>query len=134
VRFLTSFPAADDERRIANAQTVLWLACFGPILIFAFFSMEIVFGHPEQLASFGFDALHTVIDATWLALYGVAAYLVGKRRAAGALLGLALFGRTAVTGIVEHRALSLNVAYAILGIALILRTRRVFYPVSARRP
>jgi hypothetical protein len=104
---------------------VLWLACFGPLLVFAFFSMEIVFGHPDRLADFGTDPAEVAVNAMWLALYGVAAYLIGKRRLVGGLLGVALFGRTVVMGIVEHRALTLNVAYAVLGIALILRAGRL---------
>jgi len=125
VKFLASDPIAQTNRRIASAQMVLWLACFGPVLVFALFSMEIVFGHPDRLADFGLDPAETAIDALWLALHGVAAYLIGKRRLLGGLLGLALFSRTVVIGILEHRALTLNVAYAVLGIALILRAGRL---------
>lgn len=111
---------------------VLWLACFGPVLVFAFFSMEIVFGHPERLADFGADPGEIVLNAVWLALHGLAAYLIGKRRLLGGLLGIALFARTVVLGIVEHRALTLSVAYAVLGIVLILRAGRLLHRSDER--
>jgi hypothetical protein len=125
VRFLTSDPIAQDNRRIASAQMVLWLACFGPVLVFALFSMEIVFGHPERLASFAIDPTDTIVDSLWLALHGLAAYLIGKRRLVGGLLGVGLFARTVAIGVSHRAVLTLSVAYAVLGIALILRAMRL---------
>jgi len=125
VRVLTSDPIVQNNRRLASAQLILWLACFGPVLVFALFSMEIVFGHPERTADFGIDAKEIVVDALWLALHGVAAYLIGKRLLVGALLGLALFARTVLMGIMQGRALTLSVAYAVVGIVLIVRAGSV---------
>lgn len=116
--------STDRDRRVTAAQTVLWLACVGPVLVFAYTAMEMLLGHPDAFTAPDVFSRDAAIDCAWLVAYGVAAYLVGARRASGGILGITLFVRILVLGFVHHRPLSVEVAYAVIGIALILRAAR----------
>lgn len=124
MRPLSLFGVAENNRRVAAAQMILWVACLAPILVFVLVSMEIVLGHPERIADLDVSPAEAAVHVIWLALYGVAAYFVGARRPLGGILGLALFGRTVAVGVIDGRPLTLNVAFAVVGIALILRAGR----------
>jgi hypothetical protein len=115
---------ADDERRIRSAQMAVWFACFAPAIAFGFVFMEIALGHPQQRPSIAVTPIQAALGCAWLALYATAGYLIGERRAAGGLLGLALFGGTVLISGIHDRTLTLGVAYSIFGILLILRARR----------
>jgi hypothetical protein len=115
---------ADGDRRVMAAQTVLWVACVGPVLVFAYAAMEMLLGHPDRFTAPDVLSREAAIDAAWLAAYGVAAYLVNTRRALGGVLGVALFARTIVLGFLRHHLVAFEMGYAVVGIVLILRAAR----------
>jgi hypothetical protein len=115
---------ADDERRIRSAQMAVWLACLAPAIALGFVFIEIALGHPQQRPSIAVTPIQAALGFAWLAFYATAGYLIGERRAAGGLLGMALFGGTALVSAIHDRTVTLGVAYSIFGIFLILRARR----------
>jgi hypothetical protein len=102
----------------------VWFACFAPALALGFVFMEIALGHPQQLSSIAITPTQLVLGAAWLASYAAAGYLIGERRAAGGLLGLALFCGTILISAIYDHFLTLGVAYCLFGIVLILRAGR----------
>ena len=115
---------AERDRRITAAKTALWLACLGPLLVFAYSGMEMLFGHPDAFSAPQVLSREGALDFAWLAAYGVAAYLVGTRRAIGGALGILLFARSVALAFSHHRLLTLEVGYALVGIALVARSAR----------
>ena len=133
MKLRTWYELADDDRRITSAQMALWLAAAGPVLAFAFIFAEIAMGHPREFASLKMDPLLVLVRCAKIAAYAVAGYLVGERRTAGGVLGLVLFATAAGGSALQGRILTLSVAYAIVGIVLIIRARRALHlPIAMR--
>jgi hypothetical protein len=127
VRTLSAYLRSNEnDRRIRAAQTVLWLACVGPMLVFTLMTAVIFIRDPQTVTNIDLFTVEAFVDFLWLASYAVAAQLIAKRRmpaaALGALLGCALFARTIALSFLHHRVVAFETGYAVLGIALIARS------------
>ena len=123
MRALAWYELADDERRISVAQGFVWLSCVGLLIWLAVGIALVASGHTEVMANL---AAHPVLAARGLlllVLYICAAHLIGERRAAGGLLGLALYAYSLVSHLVHGRFVAWGVLWALAGIVLILRAR-----------
>ena len=106
------------------AQMAAWIAGLLPVLALGYVFMEIALGHPQQRSSIQVSAIQATMAGVWLTLYGIAGYLIGERKVAGGVLGLALFGGTLALAAVRDGVLTLGVAYSLVGIVLIVRAGR----------
>jgi hypothetical protein len=122
----------DEDRRIGSAQMVVWLACLGPALGLVVAIGSTFFGNRAFVTALAQNPLGVLLGLAWVGIYVVAGYLIGERRAAGGIIGLALFVYSLVQSALYGRLLSLNAAFAVVGIVLILRAgqalRLPFFP------
>jgi len=121
MRPLAWYELSEDDRRISVAHTFLWLSCAGGLLGLLIAVVASVFGHAGLWAALAAHPARSFTTISFLALYVTAAYLTGRRRAAGGLLGLALFGYSIVAHLLSGRIFTWSTAWALLGVILIFR-------------
>jgi hypothetical protein len=114
----------DEDRRVAGAQTIVWLACLGPLLGLVAAVVGLLFGNRALIAALAEHPIGVLLGVAWVGIYALAGYLIGERRAEGGVIGLILFAYALVQNAVYGRLLSLGAAFALLGIVLILRAGR----------
>jgi hypothetical protein len=106
------------DRRIEQAQYVtllpfvLTLVGIGVALVFYFMAQADV--HPVV------TWWSVVWSVSVTAAYGLAAWLIGKRRAAGGYLAIILFG-WAIAASLWRRQMSFNALYSLVAIAVVMR-------------
>lgn len=118
---LAWYERSEDDRRASVAHTFLWLSCAGGLLGLVVRVVAIVFGHVEVWSGVASHPVRTLVSLGVLALYMIAAYWSGQRRAAGGVLALALFGYSIGAHVVSGRLLTWNTAWALVGIILVVR-------------
>jgi hypothetical protein len=121
VKRLAWYELDDEDRRVAAAQTVVWLACLGPMLGVVVAVVATLFGNRTFVVAIGEHPLGVLLGFAWVGLYAVAGYLIGQRRAEGAMIGLAVFAYSLIQSVRYGHALSLPAGFALLGIALMVR-------------
>lgn len=122
----------DEDRRVASAQMIVWLSCLGPTVGLVMAIGSTFFGNRAFVTALAQNPLGVLLGLAWVGIYVLAGYLIGERRAAGGIIGLALFVYSLVQGALYGRLLSLPSLFAVLGIVLILRAGRAlrlpFFP------
>jgi hypothetical protein len=118
---LAWYEGSEDHRRVAVAQTFLWLSCAGSLLGLVVGVVAIVLGRVEVWSALAAHPVRALVSLAILALYVTAAVWTGQRRAAGGVLALALLGYSVVAHILSGHIVNWHMAWAILGIVLIVR-------------
>jgi hypothetical protein len=124
VKRLAWYEMDDEDRRIATAQTVVWLACLGPLLGLVAAIVGVFFGNRIFLTAIAEHPFGVLLGVAWVGIYALAGYLIGERRAEGGVIGLILFAYGLVQSALLGRLFSFGAAFSLLGIVLILRAGR----------
>lgn len=111
----------DADRRVRIAQTFIWLSCAGSLIVLAIGLMAVLLGHREVLSALARQPWHTLRGVAFLGLYVLSAYLIGRRRSAGGLIGLALFGYSIVRLVIAGLIFTWQLGWALIGVIVILR-------------
>ena len=115
------YDRSEDDRRVAVAETFLWLSCSGSLLSLVLGVVALALGHAEGRAGAAAHPVRALLSLGLLALYVMAAAWTGRRRAAGGVLALALFGYSAVAHVLAGHIVTWHMAWTVLGIVLVVR-------------
>ena len=111
----------DADRRVSVAQTFIWLSCAGSLIGLAIGLMAVLLGHGEVWSALARQPWQALRGLVFLGLYVMSAYLIGQRRSAGGLIGLALFGYSIVRLVIAGRIVTWQLGWALIGVIVILR-------------
>ena len=118
------YERSDADRRIVVAQLFVWLSCVGALYGLSVTILLSLTGRSAVWSAFVDAPIRSFLTLLLLALYLAAAALIGQRRPAGGLIGIALFASSLMEQVWRGQAVSWSSAWAALGIVLILRAGR----------
>lgn len=121
MRPLAWYELSDADQRVSVAQTFVWLSCAGGLIGLAIGLVAMVSGHGEVWSALAGHPWQTLRGLAFLALYVTSGYLIGQRRSAGGVIGLALFGYSIVRLVIAGRIISWPLGWALVGVIVILR-------------
>jgi hypothetical protein len=122
------------ERRIYHAQLVTCLAVIPTAMGLASVLTATLFGGHTVLGPIPFHPLSFLVGLGVLLLFLLAWWLLGQRERTGGLLGGVLFAWMLATSLNPARRSYLEVAFALVGLVVVVRAWPVLRPVSSAPP